>query len=71
MEFKGVYTALITPFRNGEVDNNALKALVEKQIAGNVTGIVPVGTTGESPTVSPEEHLKIIETVVECAAGRC
>ncbi len=71
MEFNGVYTALITPFRNGEVDNNALKALVEKQIAGNVTGIVPVGTTGESPTVSPEEHLKIIETVVECAAGRC
>ena len=71
MEFKGVYTALITPFRNGAVDYDALKALVEKQIAGNVAGIVPVGTTGESPTVSPEEHLKIIEAVVKEAAGRC
>ena len=71
MEFKGVYTALITPFRNGAVDYDALKALVEKQVAGNVAGIVPVGTTGESPTVSPEEHLKIIEAVVKEAAGRC
>lgn len=71
MEFKGVYTALITPFRNGAVDYDALKALVEKQIAGKVAGIVPVGTTGESPTVNPEEHLKIIETVVQSAAGRC
>jgi 4-hydroxy-tetrahydrodipicolinate synthase len=71
MEFKGVYTALITPFRNGAVDYDALTALVEKQIAGKVAGIVPVGTTGESPTVSPEEHLKIIEAVVKCAAGRC
>lgn len=71
MEFKGVYTALITPFRNGAVDYDALEALVEKQIAGNVAGIVPVGTTGESPTVSPEEHLKIIESVVKSAAGRC
>ena len=71
MEFKGVYTALITPFRNGAVDYDALTALVEKQIAGKVAGIVPVGTTGESPTVSPEEHLKIIEAVVKSAAGRC
>ena len=71
MEFKGVYTALITPFRNGAVDYDALTALVEKQIAGKVAGIVPVGTTGESPTVSPEEHLKIIEVVVKSAAGRC
>ena len=71
MEFKGVYTALITPFRNGAVDYDALTALVEKQIAGKVAGVVPVGTTGESPTVSPEEHLKIIEAVVKCAAGRC
>ena len=71
MEFKGVYTALITPFRNGMVDYDALKALVEEQIAGKVSGIVPVGTTGESPTVSPEEHFKIIESVVKFVDGRC
>ena len=71
MNFAGVYTALVTPFRNGEVDYEALKKLVELQIAGNVSGIVPVGTTGESPTLSPEEHLKVIETVVEVSAGRC
>ena len=71
MEFKGVYTALITPFRNGEVDSSALKALVEKQIAGKVAGIVPVGTTGESPTLTPEEHIKVIAKTVEIVNGRC
>ena len=71
MEFKGVYTAMITPFREGAVDYAALKTQIEEQIAGKVAGIVPVGTTGESPTVSPEEHLKIIEFVVQTAAGRC
>ena len=71
MEFKGVYTALITPFRNGAVDYDALKALIEEQVAGKVAGVVPVGTTGESPTVSPEEHLKVIESVVKFVSGRC
>ncbi len=71
MKFKGVYTALVTPFRKGEVDFEALKKLVELQIKGKVAGIVPVGTTGESPTLDPGEHLKVIETVVEVAAGRC
>ena len=71
MKFEGVYTALVTPFRNGEVDYEALKKLVELQVAGRVSGIVPVGTTGESPTLSPQEHLKVIETVIETAAGRC
>ena len=71
MEFKGVYTAMITPFREGAVDYAALKTQIEEQIAGKVAGVVPVGTTGESPTVSPEEHLKIIEFVVRTAAGRC
>ena len=46
MKFEGVYTALVTPFRNGEVDYEALKKLVELQVAGRVSGIVPVGTTG-------------------------
>lgn len=71
MKFEGVYTALVTPFRNGEVDFEALKKLVELQVEGRVSGLVPVGTTGESPTLSPEEHLKVIATVVEAAAGRC
>ena len=71
MEFKGVYTALVTPFVNGGVDWKALRELVEMQVKGRVAGIVPVGTTGESPTLSCEEHLKVIEAVVEAAAGRC
>lgn len=71
MKFEGVYTALVTPFHNGEVDFEALKKLLELQIKGGVSGIVPVGTTGESPTLSPEEHLKVITTVVETVAGRC
>ena len=72
MYFSGVYTALVTPFTaDGEVDFQCLEALVEFNIAGGVDGIVPVGTTGESPTLRPEEHLKVIETVVAKAAGRC
>lgn len=63
---KGTYTAIVTPFKaDGAVDYDALKRLVGMQIAGGVNGIVPVGTTGESPTLSVDEHLKVIETVVE------
>ena len=58
MYFTGVYTALVTPFTvNGEVDYQKLRELVEFNIAGGVDGIVPVGTTGESPTLRPKEHL--------------
>ena len=71
MKFQGCYTALVTPFRDGKVDYETLRKLVELQIAGNVAGIVPVGTTGESPTVTVEEHLKIIEFVTEVANHRC
>ena len=71
MELKGVYTALVTPFRNGEVDYAALTALLEAQIAGKVAGVVPVGTTGESPTLTPEEHIKVIAKTVEIVNGRC
>ncbi len=71
MELKGVYTAIVTPFNNGEVDYAKLRDLVEMQIAGNVAGIVPVGTTGESPTLNCDEHLQVIKTVIEQAAGRC
>lgn len=67
----GVFTALITPFHNGEVDYPALRRLVEQQIAGGVQGIVPVGTTGESPTLTTDEHLRVIAETVSAAAGRC
>ena len=71
MNIQGVYTALVTPMCNGEVDYDTLRKLVEMQIAGGVAGIVPVGTTGESPTLSYEEHAKVIETVIETANKRC
>ena len=68
--FQGTHTALITPFRNGEVDVDAFQALIERQIEGGVDGIVPCGTTGESPTLGRKEHLKVIELAVKFAAGR-
>jgi len=71
MEFKGVYTALVTPFENGKVDYGKLRELVEMQVVGKVAGIVPVGTSGESPTLDYEEHLKVIEVAAEQANNRC
>jgi len=71
MSFSGTYTALITPFRDGVVDVPAFQALIERQIAAKVTGIVPVGTTGESPTLDTDEHIEVIRLAVEFAAGRC
>ncbi len=69
--FEGVYTALITPFAaDGSVDEDSLRALVDAQIAGGVEGLVPVGTTGESPTVTHEENIRIIQIVCEQAGGR-
>ena len=71
MEFKGTYTALVTPFNaNGSVDYGKLRELVEEQVAGGVDGLVPVGTSGESPTLSMEEHSRVIEFVTETAARR-
>ena len=68
--FKGTYTAIVTPFQNGKVDFSALENLVKLQVKGGVDGIVPVGTTGESPTVSFEEHIEIIRQTVEFADGK-
>ena len=68
--FQGTHTALITPFRNGEVDTEAFRNLIERQISAGVDGIVPCGTTGESPTLGRKEHLRVIELAVEYAAGR-
>jgi 4-hydroxy-tetrahydrodipicolinate synthase len=66
----GVYTAIVTPFRDGKIDSAGLERLVKSQIRGGVDGVVPVGTTGESPTLSYEEHIRVIELTVQCAAGR-
>ena len=68
--FKGSFPALVTPFKNGAVDWDTLKKLVEWHIEQGSNGIVPVGTTGESPTLSHEEHNRVIEVVVQAAAGR-
>jgi len=68
--FRGVFTALVTPFRRGAVDEAAFVALVERQIAAGVHGLVPVGTTGEGSTLSHAEHRRVIELCVRTAAGR-
>ncbi|MFA6918077.1 MAG: 4-hydroxy-tetrahydrodipicolinate synthase [Candidatus Gracilibacteria bacterium] len=70
-KYAGTWTALITPFTSdGKLDENALRKLVQRQIANGVTGIVPVGTTGESPTTTSEEDYKIFQIVVEEAKGK-
>ena len=68
--FKGSMPALVTPFRNGALDLETLKKLVEWHVGEGSHGLVPVGTTGESPTLTHEEHETVIETVVKAAAGR-
>lgn len=68
--FKGSITALITPFRDGVVDEAAFQSLVEWQIAEGTDGLVPCGTTGESPTLSHEEHNRVVSMCIEAAAGR-
>jgi len=70
-KFAGTWTAIITPFtKSGALDEKALRLIVRKQIKGGVTGIVPIGTTGESPTTTPAEDRRAVETVVEEAKGR-
>lgn len=69
--FRGTYTALVTPFQEGELDLPALEQLIEEQIAAGITGLVAVGTTGESPTLSHEEKEQVIRTTLEIAKGRC
>jgi 4-hydroxy-tetrahydrodipicolinate synthase len=68
--FTGTYTAIVTPFKEGQIDETALKRLIQLQVRGGVDGIVPVGTTGESPTVNYEEHIRIIELSVNYSAGK-
>ena len=68
--FEGTYTALVTPFRNGQVDVKAFEALIERQVAAGIEGVIPVGTTGESPTLNMQEHLRVIELAVQFARKR-
>ncbi len=69
-KFRGSFTALVTPFKNGSVDEKAFRALVDWQIAEGTNGLVPVGTTGESPTLSHAEHKQVVAWCVEQAKGR-
>lgn len=69
-EFKGSITALVTPFRDGKIDEEAFCALVERQLDAGVHGLVPVGTTGESATLTDEEHERVIRLCIEVTAGR-
>ena len=68
--FRGSIVALITPFRDGAVDEAAFQSLVEWQIEQGSSGLVPCGTTGESPTLTHEEHNRLVDLCVEAAAGR-
>ena len=68
--YEGVLTALITPFRDGAVDEKALSELVEAQVAAGVDGLVPCGSTGEAATLSHAEHRRVVEVVVTAARGR-
>jgi len=70
MKFKGSYTALITPFKNGGVDEEAFQKFVDWQIEQGTHGLVPVGTTGESPTLTHKEHKRVVELCIETANGR-
>ncbi len=70
MRFTGTYTAIVTPFKNGKIDEPALERLIKSQVKGGVDGIVPVGTTGESATVDYEEHIRLIGLSVKFAAGK-
>lgn len=70
MSFFGTLPALVTPFRDGEVDENALRAIVERCIEGGVDGLVPCGTTGETPTLSEAEHARVVRIVIEQTKNR-
>lgn len=70
LKLKGCFTAIVTPFRNGKVDVEALKRIVKFQLEGGVSGLVPCGSTGEAATLTPEEYFLVIKTVVAAAKGK-
>ena len=69
--FKGAMVAIVTPFKNDQVDEKALRELIEFQIANGTDGIVPCGTTGESATLTHEEHDRVIEITIDAVKKRC
>ena len=69
-KFQGSFVALVTPFRNGNVDEPKLRELIEFHVTHGTDGIIPCGTTGESPTLSHDEHKRVVEVVLEAARGR-
>ena len=69
-ELKGCFTALITPFKNGGIDREALRKIVKLQLKGGVSGLVPCGSTGETATLTPEEYLEVIKLTVAEAGGK-
>src|SRR5450755_3697148 len=68
--FSGAMTAMVTPFREGRLDETRLREQIEQQIKGGIDGLVPVGTTGESPTLDFKEHERVIELTVQTVRGR-
>jgi len=68
--FEGTHTALVTPFRNGDIDEEAFRKLIDRQFENGIAGVVPVGTTGESPTLNYDEHNRTVKLAVEFTAGR-
>ena len=68
--FAGTHTAIVTPFRNGQVDEAALKSIIDFQFDNGITGVVPCGTTGESPTLDHDEHTRVVKLTVEFSKGR-
>src|ERR1700747_3052512 len=69
--FRGTFTALVTPFRNGAIDSSALESLIGAQIRAGITGIVAVGTTGESPTLTHDEREEVMRRAVQMGKGPC
>src|SRR5258705_10982718 len=68
--FQGSFVAMVTPFRNGQVDEAKLRELVELHVANGTDGLIPCGTTGESPSLNHDEHRRVVEIVIEAAHGR-
>ena len=68
--FQGSFVAMVTPFRNGNVDEAKVRELVEFHVSHGTDGLIPCGTTGESPTLSHDEHRRVVELVIEAARGR-
>src|SRR2546423_9673841 len=68
--FQGAITAMVSPFKSGRLDESRLREQIEYQISNGIDGLVPVGTTGESPTLDLREHERVIELTVQCARGR-